>query len=414
MEAMLENRDKLANGSPARILVADDQTDILEALRLLLKQEGYEVETVTSPELILQALRARTFDLLLMDLNYSRDTTSGQEGINTVSRVRTLDRLLPIIAMTAWGDIELAVEAMQKGVGDFILKPWDHTRLLNMVRSQIRQGQALQRNGALNLERAISRHDILEARDVQRGFLPKEIPQFPGLEISCAWQPARVIGGDYFDVFRLNCGQAAFCVGDVAGKGVAGALLMSNLQAAVKAIAEEAQSPQDLCAKVNQLVRANVAAEKYITFFYGLLDIDRGSFAYTNAGHNAPILVRSDRSVLLLEEGGPVLGVFPEAKYNQGRVDFAPGDRLILFTDGLIEARNSADEEFGADRLINIVIEHRRLAARDLQTLVLRATSQFCNGNFEDDATLVVVAADSKMPVQAVGEYPCGAPAGGP
>jgi sigma-B regulation protein RsbU (phosphoserine phosphatase) len=394
MEALLEDRARVTGAMPARILVADDQSDILEALRLLLKQEGYEVQTVASPEAILDALQARTFDLLLMDLNYSRDTTSGQEGIDAVSRVRALDHSLPIVAMTAWGDIELAVEAMHKGVGDFILKPWDDARLVNIVRSQIAQGQAQRRAGALNLEQGISRQEMLDARDVQRGFLPKEIPQFPGFEISGAWQPARVIGGDYFDVFHLSRDRAALCVGDVAGKGVAGALLMSNLQAAVKATAEEAPSPQNLCARVNQLIRGNVAADKFITFFYGLLDISRRSFAYTNAGHNAPILVHSDSSVLLLEQGGPVLGVFPEATYNHGSVYFTQGDRLLLFTDGLIEATNSADEEFGEARLTNLLIEHRTLAARDLQEKILRAASEFCNGHFEDDATLVVLAAE--------------------
>ncbi|HEV2498162.1 MAG TPA: response regulator, partial [Terriglobia bacterium] len=125
MEALLEDFTMLTDAMSARILVADDQTDILEALRLLLKQEGYEVQAVTSPEAILKAVQTREFDLLVMDLNYSRDTTSGREGIDAVSRVRALDPALPIVAMTAWGNIELAVEAMHQGVGDFILKPWD-------------------------------------------------------------------------------------------------------------------------------------------------------------------------------------------------------------------------------------------------------------------------------------------------
>lgn len=394
MEALLENFTMLTDAMSARILVADDQTDILEALRLLLKQEGYEVQAVTSPEAILKAVQTQEFDLLVMDLNYSRDTTSGREGIDTVSRVRALDPTLPIVAMTAWGNIELAVEAMHQGVGDFILKPWDDARLVDIVCSQIQQGRARRQMEALNLEQGISSREILEARDVQRGFLPKEIPQFPGFEISGAWRPARVIGGDYFDVFRLHLDQAALCIGDVAGKGVAGALLMSNLQAAVKATAEEASCPQKLCARVNQLVRPNLAADKFITFFYGLLDVSRCRLVYTNAGHNAPILVHPDSSVLRLEQGGPVLGVFPEGQYNQGDVSLAPGDRLVLFTDGLIEATNSAGEEFGEQRLIDTLIQHRALDTQSLQELVLKAASRFCNGHFQDDATLVIVAAE--------------------
>jgi phosphoserine phosphatase RsbU/P len=391
MEALLEDAETPTDAIPARILVADDQPDILEALRLLLKQEGYEVQTAGSPEAILRAIEAREFDLLVMDLNYSRDTTSGREGIDTVLRVRKLDHALPIVAMTAWGNIELAVEAMHKGVGDFILKPWDDGRLVSIVRSQIAQGRAQRQAEALNREQGVSNREILEARDVQQGFLPKEIPQFSGFEISGACKPARVIGGDYFDVFQLDRDRAALCIGDVSGKGLAGALLMSNLQAAVRVIAREAKSPQDLCLRVNQLIRANVSSDKFITFFYGLLDISRRSLAYTNAGHHAPILVHPDSSVDRLEAGGPVLGVFPEPKYIQESVTLAPGDRLVLFTDGLIEATGPADEEFGEDRLRDTLLECRTLASRPLQENVLNAASRFCKGQFHDDATLVVV-----------------------
>jgi phosphoserine phosphatase RsbU/P len=379
---------------PARILVADDQPDILEAIRLLLKQEGNEVQTVTSPEAVLQAVQTREFDLLVMDLNYSRDTTSGREGINAVSRIRALDHALPIIAMTAWGNIELAVEALHEGVGDFILKPWDDARLVRIARTQIQQGRAQRRAKALNVENSVSTHDMLEARDVQRGFLPKEIPSFPGFAISGASRPARIIGGDYFDVFSIHGDEAALCIGDVAGKGVAGALLMSNLQAAVKAMAAEARYPQNLCARLNQLIRANVRPDKFITFFYGLLNTAHHSLTYTNAGHNAPILLRSDGSILRLEVGGAVLGVFANEAYAQTNVSLGSGDRLVLFTDGLIEATNDADEEFGEARLIDTLLQHRTLSAEALQQRVLDAASQFCNSEFNDDATLVIVAAD--------------------
>jgi phosphoserine phosphatase RsbU/P len=187
--------------------------------------------------------------------------------------------------------------------------------------------------------------------------------------------------------------QAVLCIGDVAGKGLAGALLMSNLQAAVKAMAAEARYPQSLCARLNQLIRANVSPHKFITFFYGLLNTERHSLTYTNAGHNAPILLRSDGSIDRLDVGGPVLGVFPNEPYAQTNVSLAPGDRLVLFTDGLIEATNEADEEFGEARLINTLVQHRTLTAEALQERVLNAASQFCNSDFEDDATLVIVAA---------------------
>src|SRR6202795_3515960 len=142
-----------------RILVADDQPDIREALRLLLKGEGFETETVASPAAVLSALEAREFDALLMDLNYARDTTSGQEGLDLLSNIRTKDSTLPIIVMTAWGSIELAVAAMRRGAKDFIQKPWENARLLAIVRTQVELGGALRRTNRLEAELGMLRDE---------------------------------------------------------------------------------------------------------------------------------------------------------------------------------------------------------------------------------------------------------------
>src|SRR5436853_7741292 len=131
--------------SAPRLLIADDQPDVLEALRLLLKSESYQIETANSPALTLTALEAREFDLVLMDLNYTRDTTSGHEGLDLLARVQTMDRSLPVVVMTAWGSIEVAVEAMRRGARDFIQKPWDNARLLAVVRTQIELSRALRK-----------------------------------------------------------------------------------------------------------------------------------------------------------------------------------------------------------------------------------------------------------------------------
>src|ERR1700724_2764618 len=142
-----------------RILVADDQPDIREALRLLLKGEGFETETVASPAAVLAALEAREFDALLMDLNYARDTTSGHEGLDLLSNIRAKDSTLPIIVMTAWGSLELAVEAMRRGAKDFMQKPWENARLLAILRTQIELSQALRKSQRLEAENRLLRAD---------------------------------------------------------------------------------------------------------------------------------------------------------------------------------------------------------------------------------------------------------------
>src|SRR5215469_12808159 len=147
------------NANRTRILVADDQPDVREALRLLLKGEGFETETVASPTAVLSALEAREFDALLMDLNYARDTTSGQEGLDLLSNIRAKDSAMPIIVMTAWGSLELAVEAMRRGAKDLIQKPWENARLLAILRTQIELAQALRKSQRLEAENRLLRAD---------------------------------------------------------------------------------------------------------------------------------------------------------------------------------------------------------------------------------------------------------------
>jgi DNA-binding NtrC family response regulator len=145
--------------SAARVLVADDQKDVLEALRLLLKGEGIGVETASSPAGAIAALEARDFDAVLIDLNYARDTTSGAEGLDLLARIRDLDAHLPVLVMTAWGTVDLAVEAMRRGARDFVQKPWDNARLLATLRTQIALGRALRQGERLEAENRLLRHE---------------------------------------------------------------------------------------------------------------------------------------------------------------------------------------------------------------------------------------------------------------
>jgi DNA-binding NtrC family response regulator len=144
-----------------RILIADDQPDVLEALRLLLKGEGYQIESAHSPAAVLAAAEAAEFDLVLMDLNYTRDTTSGEEGLDLLARLRALDAAIPVVVMTAWGSVELAVEAMRRGARDFVQKPWENARLASIVRTQVDLNAALRRSRQLEAENRLLRADGL-------------------------------------------------------------------------------------------------------------------------------------------------------------------------------------------------------------------------------------------------------------
>jgi sigma-B regulation protein RsbU (phosphoserine phosphatase) len=378
----------VVDGSTPRILIADDQPDLLDALKLLLKGQGIDYDAVTSPDAALAALGAHAFDLVLMDLNYTGDTTSGREGIDLLTRVQEIDRLLPVIVMTGWASVDLAVEAMRRGVRDFVQKPWDNRHLLATLHQEIAAGRVRRHADAAE------RRDLAEALKIQRRLLPQQIPQVDGWEIAASWQPASGVGGDCFDAIRFSDGRLAISIADVVGKGIPAALLMSNLQAAVRAFASEAVEPQALCQQVNRILCGNIAEGRFISFFYAVLDAAHGVLTYANAGHYLPALVRADGSVERLGAGGPVLGVIAGAEYEQAHVLLAPGDRLVIFTDGLTEARNADDDEFGETRLIDAAVRHRACSAPALQARLVDAVAAFTGGRLQDDATLIVAAAE--------------------
>jgi len=387
----------------SRILIADDQPDVLKALCLLLKGHGYTTETVTSPADLFEALGRAEFDLLLMDLNYARDTTSGREGLDLLTRLKAIESVPPIVVMTGWATVGIAVEAMQRGVTDFVEKPWTNSQLLEVLSKQITLGRERRESARLAVQETQAQkviasqfheqeHEIAEARAIQEGFLPKEIPQLAGYEIAAAWQSARVVGGDYFDVLPFDAEMCGLCIADVAGKGLPAALLMSNLQAAVRGLASPSLAPEDLCSRLNALLCRNIASDRFVTLFYAQLDGPSRQLRYVSAGHNPPFVVRRDGSHERLREGGVVLGVFANQKFKSDITQLQSGDRLVLYTDGVTEACNSDDEEFGEDRLLRVLQENASSPAVEIQKEILQSVADFSRRPWQDDATLLVVA----------------------
>jgi sigma-B regulation protein RsbU (phosphoserine phosphatase) len=392
MACALENADPnmiaAADGSTPRILIADDQPDLLDALRLMLKGQGVEIDAVTSPEAALAALRTRAFDLILMDLNYTVDTTSGREGIDLLAAVQQIDHLLPVVVMTGWGSVDLAVEAMRRGVRDFVQKPWDNAHLIATLRHEIAAGRERR------LHDATERRDLAEALKIQERLLPQQIPQIDGWEVAASWQPAAGVGGDCFDAIRFDASRLAISIADVVGKGIPAALLMSNLQAAVRAFAAGTVEPQALCGQVNRILCGNIAEGRFISFCYCVLDTAEGILTYSNAGHYPPAVVRANGTIERLEHGGPVFGVIADAEYEQAEIALQPGDRLVLFTDGLTEARDAAGEEFGEARLLEAAVRHRDCSAPALQARLAADVAAFTGARLQDDATLIVAASE--------------------
>lgn len=370
-----------------RILIADDQTDVLEALRLLLSQYDFVSELVTTPAAVIDRLQARRdWDLLLMDLNYSRDTTSGEEGRALLARVRDIDADLPVVVMTAWGNIELAVAAMREGAQSFVQKPWDNAALVQILQREAASGRGKRHQSEVHAR------EHQEALLIQRALLPPSLPSTSRFDIVGAWQPALGFGGDCYDAFVFAPDRIGLSIADVAGKGLPAALIMSSLQAAVRAFALESTPPSTVCASVNRLLCAQMIAGRFATFCYLKLDASSGALTYANAGHNPPLLVKSSGDVVRLDVGGMVMGVFPDTQFAEGAVAIDSGDRLVLYTDGITEARSADGEEYGEQRLGSAVVRHRHLDAAALHTAVMTEVTSFASNGFEDDATLLAVA----------------------
>ena len=181
-------------------------------------------------------------------------------------------------------------------------------------------------------------------------------------------------------------------IADIAGKGLPAALLMSNLQAAVRAFAHESADPASICSSVNRLLCRNMASGRFATFCYARVDPEARRIVYSNAGHNPPLLIHQTGNVVQLSEGGMVLGIFPDNAYAQASVPMAGGDRLVFYTDGITEARNTEGDEYGEDRLTKVALDARMLAPEAMKDALLADVNAFTGGQFEDDATLIVVA----------------------
>ena len=363
--------------SRQRILVADDQPDVLEALRLLLKGAGYASVQVSSPQEVLNAALVERFDLILMDLNYARDTTSGAEGLDLLSSLEKLSQVPPVVVMTAWGSVDLAVEAMRRGASDFVQKPWDNDRLLSVIA----------KHAAARASRVL-RSELDLARHVQEQLFPVPKRRLATLDYFGHCVPAREVSGDYYDFLDTGEGGMAFVLGDVSGKGIAAALLMANLQACFRSQPKERLlQPAEALRTINQLFYESTSPEHFATVFLGAYDESTRRLRYANCGHPSPVLVRRDGWVERLTPTAVVLGAFEKWTSSEREIAFCPGDTLVLFSDGVTEAGVDSPGEFGDQGLLAAIQASRATGAEAVVNHVLAAVAS----RAEDDATVVAI-----------------------
>ena len=374
-----------------RILVVDDQLDILTALELLLKMNGFVAESVDTPALALAAI-GRTFDLVLMDLNYTRDTTSGQEGLALLTELRKRFDKLPIVVMTAWGNVELAVEAMRLGASDFVQKPWDNSRLLQTINKELDRAAAARRV----VDNTKSELDI--ARHVQQKLFPQKLKPMPTLDYAGRCVPARAVGGDYYDFFDLGERRLSGVLADVSGKGVGAAMLMANLQASFRSQIESGtREPADLLAAVNRLFYDATPPEQYVTLFYFDYDEPARTMRFVNCGHPSPLLIKASGEAERLTATSTVVGLFPSWECTTGSATLGPGDHLFAFTDGATDCTVATGDytelnELGEDGFVELLLASKSGTAQGAVEEIQAELARLGGGqDLVDDQTLIAL-----------------------
>ncbi len=241
------------------------------------------------------------------------------------------------------------------------------------------------------LQRSTQR-DMSQAADIQQRFLPRGAPSIPGLEVAGHNAPCRTVGGDYYDFISCPDGRIGVVLGDVAGKGMPAALMMTGLQATLHALAAEVCDLPHLVSRLDRFVADRAPDNRFVSLFFGVLEAATGDLNYCNAGHNPPYLVRVDGSVERLPGGGTMLGILPDVAYEEQHCRLDPGDVVMLYSDGVTEMTNPQDEEFGEERLAEVLRTRRRESPQAIIDAVNNAVVEFAAGvPPADDLTLVVV-----------------------
>jgi len=239
------------------------------------------------------------------------------------------------------------------------------------------------------VERQRMEQELAAAAKIQANLMPQVIPQVSKFQISAKNLPSQMIGGDFYDFIKFGESHLGIVIADVSGKGISGAILMASARASLRAYLEDPHTVKDAIANLNRVLCRDTQSDQFVTLFYGMLDVQETTLTYTNAGHNPPILFRN-REIITLSRGGLILGVLPNAVYEEERIQLMKGDLMLFYTDGIVEAQKD-NTYFGIERLSELIQANMSLSASEILGKVLEVVGEFTSDSSKSDDTTIIV-----------------------
>jgi len=374
----------------AKILVVDDEPDleflILQKFRGKIKAGEYEFLFARDGSEALNVIGNNdSINLILTDINMPV-----MDGLTLLSKINELNnKLLKSIIVSAYGDMENIRTAMNRGAYDFITKPIDLKDLELTIEKSLKEIEEYKLVLSAHNKLIALQQELDIATTIQTSILPKTFPPFPErkeFDIYAKMIPAKEVGGDLYDFFLIDKYRLGVVIGDVSGKGIAAALLMAVCKTLLKATAHKGVPADIVLSEVNKLLVDESPSNMFVTVFYGVLDTRNGNFDYCNAGHNSPYIISNDGKVSQLKDvGGLLLGAMKDVEYDSNVIALKPGDSVFFFTDGVTEAFNGNNEEFGDKRLSEFLREKNSITSNEIVDHLFKEVKMFSNGVEQSD-----------------------------
>ena len=371
---------------PYKILVVDDEPDLEPLMRQRMRREvrsgKYTFEFAHNGVEALEMLREHEdIDMVVSDINMPQ-----MDGLTLLEQIPKVDPEIRSVIVSAYGDMKNIRTAMNRGAFDFVTKPLDFEDLRVTIDRTLRHVEEWREALASRDKLVALQNELDVASKMQQSILPTVFPSGPGYQVFANMEAARNVGGDFYDVLLLDNQCVGLAIADVSDKGVPAALFMMSSRTLMKGAAIGSQNAGQVLGEVNDLLNEDNDAAMFVTVLYGVYNPEIGELSYASGGHDPPLIVRSDgSSVLAPTTGGVALGVAPGIEYRHSELHLEPGDTAILFTDGVTEAMNAENEQFGIERLREVFVGNPPADSEQANRAVFQAVRDFAGDNPQSD-----------------------------